>query len=176
MREPIAENRFMLTKGLFTEGMLRVWAENTGRSIKKLLAVLALAWIALTAYTLFQGGSILFPALELLVLALVVLWAAVYLPRYRARRAYKAMEERGGAESERVTRFFPDRLEVHTDGHLTETDYSDLAQILQSENLLILIAGDKTGVLLKRDSFARGTEDEVLRLINDAKKETENHD
>lgn len=176
MNKALAENCFTLTQELFTEGMLRVWAENTGKYIKRLLAFLGLAWIALTVFTLLQSGSMLFSVLELLVLALVVLWAAVYLPRHKARRAYKAMEERGGADAGHVTRFYADRLEVNTEGRLTAVDYSKIQQTLQSKNLLIFIAGDKTGVLVRRGSFTLGTEDEVLRLIKETKKEADSHD
>ena len=56
---------------------------------------------------------------------------------------------------------------------MTETACADLVQTLASKNLLVLIAGDKTGILLERSSFMRGTEDEVLTLIQ---KEKELHD
>lgn len=176
MKTVLAENRFPLTKVLFTEGMLRVWKENAGSGSKKLLAVLCAAWIALTVYTLAQGGSLLFPAAELAVLALVALWATVWLPRQRANRAYKAMEAQGTAESERVTRFYADRLEIDIDGSLTEIDYTAIKQTLTSKNLLILVSEDKRGVLLKRDSFTLGAEEDVLHLIENAKKENELYD
>ena len=173
MKEILAENRFVLTRTLFFEGTGRVWKESSGKSIRRLLLILALVWGAFTVYTLSQGGGIALPAAELVVLALVVLWTAVWLPRSKARRGWHALSERGTADAERVTRFYADRLEVEADGRLTEIDYSDVIQTLTSKNLLILITMDKTGILLERSSFTRGTEDEVLQLI---KKEKEPHD
>lgn len=165
MNEILAENRFPMTKALFFEGMRRVWKESSGRSVRRLLLIPALVWLAFTAYTLSQGGGMALPAVELVVLALVVLWTVYWLPRGKARRAWRALEDRGAADAERVTRFYADHLEVETDGRLTGIAYADLEQTLTSKNLLILIAGDKTGILLERSSFTRGTEDEVLQLI-----------
>lgn len=173
MKEILAENRFVLTKTFFFEGTGRVWKESSGKSIRRLLLILALVWGAFTVYTLSQGGGIALPAAELVVLALVVLWTAVWLPHGKARRAWRALEDRGAADAERVTRFYADHLEVETIGQMTEIDYADLAQTLTSKNLLVLIAGDKTGILLERSSFTRGTEDEVLTLLQ---KENKPHD
>lgn len=173
MKEILAENRFVLTKELFFEGMRRVWKESSAKSIRRLLLILVLVWLAFTAYTLSQGGGLALPAAELFALGLVVFWAVYWLPRSKARRAWRALEDRGAADAERVTRFYADHLEVETLGQMTEIDYADLAQTLTSKNLLVLIAGDKTGILLERSSFTRGTEDEVLTLIQ---KENEPHD
>lgn len=173
MKEILAENRFPMTKALYFEGMRLVWKESSGRSVRRLLLIPALVWLAFTAYTLSQGGGMALPAVELLVLGLVVFWAVYWLPRSKARRAWQALVERGAAEADRVTRFYADHLEVETSGRLTEIAYADLEQTLTSKNLLILIASDKTGILLERSSFKRGTEDEVLTLIQ---KEKELHD
>lgn len=173
MNEILAENRFMLNKDLFTEGMRRVWAENSGKSTKKLLAVLALVWLALSAYTLIRGGSLGFPVIELFVLSLTAFWATVWLPRSGARRAYRALEASGRADTERIVRFYADRLEAEANGQLTGIAYADIVQILTTPRLLILLAEDKTGILLRRDSFVLGTEEQVLTLIQ---KEKELHD
>lgn len=174
MKETVAENRFVLTKELFDEGMRRVWWDGGGRSVKMLLAALCLVWLALTAFTLLRGGSFAMPLVELLILALVILWAAVWLPRGRTRQAWRAMESRGAAEAERSVCFCEDRLTLQTAGQEKSLAYGEIVRILHSRRLLILIAEDKTGILVKKDSFVSGSEDEVLRRIEQYKEEHSN--
>ena len=174
MREPMAENRFLLTKALFTEGMLRVWQDSGARSVKKLMALLGLLWLALAAVTLWQGGGPAMPLTELLVLVLVILWMAIFLPRSKTRRAYRDLEARGAADTERITRFYEDHLEVETPGTQTSLAYDHISRILPGKNLLILVSVDKTGILIKRDSYLFGSEEEILRRIREVKEENTN--
>ena len=166
MSTALAENRFMLTKAVFTEGMRRVWADNSGKTIHRLLAVPGLLWLVFTGFTLHRGGGMAMPLMELFVLLLLVLWAELWLPRGRAQRAWRGMQE-----TERVTRFFADHLEVCAADRRITLAYTEISRILYSKNLLILVAADKTGILLRRDSFTAGTEEEAVRLINDSQKE-----
>lgn len=175
MNEPLAENRFTLTRPLFTEGMLAVWRRGSGRSVALLLTVVGLAWLALTAVALLRGGSLAFPLTELVVLALVSLWALVWLPRGKARRAYAALEARGAAEGERVLRFFDDRLTLSVAGTEKTLPYAEIASILHSRHLLILVSGDNTGILTKNDSYTLGSEETVISLIHETKKEAHSH-
>ena len=175
MKEPVAENRFTLTRPLFTEGMLTVWRRGSGRSVGILLAVLGLAWLALTAVALLRGGSLAFPLTELVVLSLVSLWALVWLPRGKARRAYAALQARGAAEGERVLLFYDDRLTLSVAGTEKTLPYAEVAYILHSRHLLILVAEDNAGILIRNDSYTLGSEETVLRLIRQTKNETVHH-
>ncbi len=69
--EPLAENRFVITKELYYEGALRVDWERMGPFIKKVMLALAAAWAVLAAATLFSQGSVVFVLIELAVIALV---------------------------------------------------------------------------------------------------------
>ena len=89
MKTILAENRFILTKTLFYEGMRRVSAASYGKTVKKLLIGVALLWLALSVWTVRRSGSVSYALMELAVLAAVSLWLAVLLPRGRARRAWK---------------------------------------------------------------------------------------
>ena len=164
MRETLAENRFQMTRELFFEGMARVWAAGARKSIGRWLLLLGGLWLAFTVYTLLQGGSLLFPLMELGVLGAVILWCLVFLPRGRARRAWNALEAQGRANTQRCTRFYEDRLEAESGGQTTEVSYAEINRILRSEHLLLLITENKTGILLKHDGYTRGTEETVLRL------------
>lgn len=53
-------------------------------------------------------------------------------------------------------------------GCQTTVSYSEIKQILHSKHLLLLVAEDKTGILLKLDSFTRGGETTVRELIKNA--------
>ena len=176
MRESIAENRFTLSKELFYEGMRRVSREYYRKSLKTALLLLALLWLALSAWTLWQSGSLSYMLLEFAVLAAVSLWLAVLLPRSKTRRAYKAMENAGVAQAERLTRFLDDELEVEVEGRLRRFPYEQIADCLRTEHLLLLITKDKTGVMLPHDAFTKGTEEAVLRLIEQGQKEDASHD
>ena len=98
------------------------------------------------------------------------------LPRSKTRRAYKAMENAGVADAERCTRFYEEQLEVEVGGKLRSFPYREIGDCLQTERLLLLIMKDKTGVLLRRDAFTKGTEEAVLHRIEQAQEEEEVHD
>ena len=173
----LAENRFTLTKELFYESMRRVLAESYGKFAKKAVAVLAAAWLLLVAFTLWQGHGIGSCVLEFFILGLVSLYITVYVPRSRAKRAFKNLENRDGENMERCTRFYSDELTAGSAGREKTLSYSEIKQVLHSRNLLILIAEDGTGIMLKKDSYTRGTEAAVLDRIMAARAEEDNtHD
>lgn len=155
--EPLAENRFTITKELFYEGTLRVTRESFGPFARKALAALAALWVILAAVTLATRGSVIFALVELGVVILVGVWLCVFFPRSRARRAWNALENRCGTDLERVTRFYDGFLEIDSGGETTTVFYKDVAQILLSEHLLILTSRDRAGVLVERNSFVTGS-------------------
>lgn len=163
--EPLAENRFTITKELFYEGMLRVTKESYGPFIKKIMLVLAVAWAVLAAVTLFMRGSLSYAVVELVVVVLIGVWLSVFVPRNKARRAWAAMENRCGADLERVTRFYPSYLEADNGIEEITVFYEDIRQILQSEHLLVLLSKEKVGVLVARGGFVSGDTAAVQALI-----------
>ena len=163
--EPVAENRFTITKSLFYEGMLRVAKENFGPFAKKILLILAVLWAILAAVTLVFSGSLIYALVELVVVVLIGVWLCVYAPRNRARRAWAALESRCGADLERVTRFYPSYLEIDSGGEETTVFYEDVRQILLSKHLLVLTCADRVGVLIARDGFITGDTAAAQALI-----------
>lgn len=163
--EPLAENRFTITKPLFYEGMLRVSRESFGPFTKKVLLILAILWAVMAAATLFYSGSPIYALVELIVVVLIGVWLCVYVPRNKARRAWTALESRCGADLERATRFYPSYLEIDSGGEETTVFYEDVRQILLSKNLLVLTCADKVGVLIARDGFITGDMAAVQALI-----------
>ena len=135
--EPLAENRFVITKELYYEGALRVDRERMGPFTKKTMLALAAAWAILAAATLISRGSAVFVLIE----------------------------GRCGTDLERVTRFYEDRLEIDGAGAEVTIPYEEVGQFLSSEHLLILLSTDKKGVLLARDGFVTGSADLARELI-----------
>ena len=164
--EPLAENRFTITKELFYEGMLRVVRESYGPFIKKIMLVLAAAWAVLAAVTLRGSGSLSYAVVELVVVVLIGVWLSVFVPRSKARRAWAALENRGG-DLERITRFHPGYLEADNGSEEITVFYEDIRQILQSEHLLVLLSVEKVGVLVARDGFVSGDTAVVQALIEE---------
>ena len=165
--EPLAENRFTITKELFYEGMLRVTGESYGPFIKKIMLVLAAAWAILAAVTLLGSRSLSYAVVELVVVVLIGVWLSVFVPRNKARRAWAAMEARSGGDLERITRFYPDYLEADNGIEEITVFYEDIRQILQSEHLLVLLSVEKVGVLVERDGFVSGDTAAVQALIEE---------
>ena len=163
--EPLAENRFTITKELFYEGMLRVIKESYGPFTKKILLVLAVAWAALAAVTLYMRGSLFYAVVEFVVVVFIGIWLIVFVPRNKARRAWAAMENRSGADLERVTRFYPSYLEADNGIEEITVFYEDIRQVLQTERLLVLLSTEKVGVLVARDGFVSGDTAAVQALI-----------
>lgn len=174
--EPIAENRITITKSLFYEGMLRVSAEHYGKLAKKAILFLGAVWLLLTAVTVWLQQSLVYVAAELVILCLIALWIGVYMPRNKAKKAFRAMEGKYGADLDRVTRFYEDRLEVEAAGQRTAVFYSEIARILPSKRLLVLVTADKTGILLALDGFTPGGEAILRERIKNAKEKENTND
>ena len=168
--EPLAENRFVITKPLFFEGMLRVIREGYGPFAKKVLALLALLWAALAAVTLFTNGSPAYVLVELVVIVLIGVWMWVFVPRSRARKAWAALESKSGGDLERVTRFYPTFLEIASGGEETVILYEEVKQILLSARLLVLTCEGGAGVLVARGGFTVGDAAAVQALIKQEMK------
>ena len=163
--EPLAENRFTITKKLFYEGMLRVMKESYDPFKKRIMVVLAVAWAVLAAVTLMGSGSLFYAAAELGVVGFIGVWLSVFVPRNKAKRAWAALEARCGADLERITRFYPNYLEADNGIEEITVFYEDIRQILQSEHLLVLLNTDKVGILVARDGFVSGDTASVQALI-----------
>lgn len=163
--ESLAENRFTITKELFYEGMLLVIKESYGPFAKKIMLVLAAAWAVLAAVTLLGSRSLSYAVVELVVVVFIGVWLSVFVPRNKARRAWAALEARGSADSERITRFYPGYLEADNGIEEVTVFYEDIRQILQSEHLLVLLSAEKVGILVARDGFVSGSVADVQTLI-----------
>ncbi len=165
MTGPIAENRYTLTKALFDEGMKQVWTEANGSFIRKAVCVLVGIWAIMTGITICLKQSPIVALLEALVLLLAGLWVAVLMPRSKTKRAFRQLQNRCGTDMERTILFYEKYLTVNAAGSEVTVAYEDLIRVRSTGHLLILVSADKTGVLVKRDSFLRGSEEAVLAAV-----------
>lgn len=163
--EPLAENRFTLTKKLFYEGMLRVMKENYGPFVKTIILVLAAVWAVLAVITLLGSGRVYFLVLEFVVVVLIGVWLSVFMPRSKAKQAWTKMKSRSEAEMERVTRFYPEYLVADNGAEEITVFYEDIGKTLQSEHLLVILNVEKMGILVERDGFVSGDMAAVQALI-----------
>lgn len=161
----LAENRIIINKKNFCEGMRCISRETYGRSAGKGVLVLVGLWLALLVYTLVCGGSLGQTMSYLIPVGIMSLWICVYLPRYSAGRAWKAQTAKYGDLIERVTYFYPEHLVITGDGLEKQVSYADITRVEESRNLLILICQDKTAVLLAKDGFSGLTEHEITALF-----------
>lgn len=166
--EILAENRFHLTKSLFFEGMARISKDTYGPWAKKFTLVLLLVWAAAAALLLCVGGSLVQGLIYLVPVSAICLWMNLLAPGRRAKKAWAALVNRGGENPERITRFYEDHLIIEASGAEKEFAYSDISEIKESKHLLVLMHGEKQGILLEKDGFSLGDCEKVLALIQGA--------
>ncbi len=164
---PIAVNRFVLTKKLFYEGMRKAYMSQHGKTFRNAVIFLIGAWILLTLFTVLMHQLVLFSAVELIIIILLILWLLVYMPTRKARIAFKSLTKRNGQELTRETTFFRDKMEIRTVDGRTVFLYKEIDTILYTAHLIIVIMQDNTGVLIERNSFISGTEEEVLEVLTE---------
>lgn len=165
MNEPIAVNRFTLTKELFYEGNKRTSKETYSRFALRMVLIMTGAWLVIAVITLLTKPSVVFLAVEALVLILASLWVAVYTPWNKRRKAYRAFLDLYGEDPERTTVFYADHLVVNPEGREISIAYSDVDKTLSTDRLLILVTSQSKGVLLDRNGFTTGSEETVLSMI-----------
>lgn len=167
--EILAENRFVISKSQFVEGRLALSRDSFGKAAKKLGLVMLILLAVLIGGSVLLGMGPFSVAMELLILGFMALWLFVLFPRSSAKTAYKALIKKAGAEPERITRFYEDRLEIEGPGLQAALSYTQIARIQRTKQLLILITTEKGAVLLKPDGFTKGGEEEVRRLVEAGK-------
>ncbi len=168
--KPIAENRYTLTRRLFCEGMGYVVRRSYAQTANRGLIALMIALAALAAATLLLKLSPGLVFIEAFFVLAAAVWIKVYLPRAKARAAWKQLTRKYGDRMERTTCFYFDRLTVQTADRETRVKYSDIDEILTTGNLLILVASDRTGIMVKRDAYVTGSEEDALSAISRVQK------
>ena len=166
MTDPIALNRFTLTKELFYEGNKRTSKETYSRFALRMVLIMTGAWIVIAVVTLLTRPSIVFLAVEAFVLILASMWVAVYTPWRKRKRAYNAFLELYGEDPERTTVFYENRLVVNPEGREITVPYAEIAKTLTSDRLLIFITNANKGILVSREGFVKGSEMELLSLLS----------
>ncbi len=164
--KPVAENRYTLTKNLFYEGMGYVVRLAHGKTANRGIIALMIALAILAAATLLLKLSPGLVFIETFFVLAAALWIKVYLPRSKARAAWKQLTRKYGDQMERTTCFYFDRLTVQTAGQETKVKYCDIDEILMTRNLLILVASDHTGIMVERDAYVTGSEEDALSAIS----------
>ena len=166
--EQLAQNRTVITRRLFREGMLRISRDSYGKAARKSMLVFGALWLGLLAYTLVCGGSLGQTMSYLILIGLIGLFLCVYLPRYNAGRRWKAHEAKYGSAAERLTCFYREHLTVTREGIESSFFYREIIEIKESGRLLILICQDHTALLLDKRGFSGPSAEEIKALIRSA--------
>lgn len=162
---PLAVNEFQLTKKLFIEGAQAVMKKEVGHVIRISLIILGLLWAGVAIWTFVRQANPLFVVFEFVVISAVGIVVSVVLPRRRATKMYKDLTESSGENPTRRTEFYSDCLFVQAGGQRMEVRYKDIANILSTKNLLVLVTKERLGIVLLHDGYESGSEAEVLREI-----------
>lgn len=169
--EILAENRFVLTESLFMEGLQCISRETYGKTAKKCSMALILMWVVLSAVLLLIGGTLFQCFVYLAAILFFCLWLNVLAPRKNAKKSWDALLNRCGEDSERVTCFYEDRLEIDAGGTLKTIPYGDIEKIRQTKQLFLLVCKDKVGVMVAKDGFVSGSAEVIANLIHSAQNE-----
>lgn len=167
MTEPIAKCSFVLTKQLFQEGTSRFQRNSLGKTLKWAIPLLTVSWLVLSGVTVAVSGNFGFALCELVVIAAVYGYAALWAPHIWAKRAWSTMEAKGQADSERTMLFFADHLRIDLPERQMEMDYADIAETMESKNLLILVSHNRTAMMIKKEELVGCGCEELLRTITE---------
>ncbi len=168
----LAECHYTLTKDLFYEGMLRVLRKRDGVFTRRVILVLLAAWTLISVFSLHSGGSVFLVGSEFVVVMLVILWILVYIPRHKASSGFKDLRNRCGDDLDRTVIFYSDHLEVLSSGTSLSVGYDEIADIITSRNLLILIPESGPSVAVTHDGYTLGSEESVLDNLSNKLKNT----
>lgn len=168
--EMLAENSFSLTEELFREGMGCLSRNSYGKTATKWTLILLLIWAVISAVLLFLGGPVSQTLVYLAAILFLCYWLNVAAPRKHAKKAWDALLSRSGEDPRRITRFYPDHLEVDAGGTVKTVPYGDVLQIRETKNLIMLICADKTGIMVAKKGFTLGNYEEITALIRSASK------
>lgn len=169
MNEPLAENRYTLTKDLFFEGMKRVSKENYAKFARNITLVVIGAWILMAVLTFALGQGLSPLLVELLITAAVLLWIDLYLPWDKRRRAWKKLSDENGEVSQRSIRFDEGSLTIRTELRELTIPYTDVKTTLESGNLYILLTESGTGIMIGKQGFIRGSWPEIASCFPEMK-------
>ena len=166
--ETKAVNCFTVTKELFTEGMQELLNDEYKPIAKKAIIAVAVVWLLLAAVTVYLKGRLVFTLIELAVALFVCYWLWVLVPKNRVKRAIRAQEEIPGGGERRIE-FYEDRLEADKGEGETGLilNYEDVAKVLETPNLLILISVNHVGVMVSKSGFIKGDEKIVRDLLKE---------
>ena len=166
----LVENDSVITRSVYDEVVrlsIRRWYRVLLLTCGVLLIVCgaALFWLSVLNG---RSGLHRFQAVLFFILGVFfVVWVNVLMPRVVAARGYRQMQMlRGQEQPHQVVRFYPDRLEVLSDnGGCTTLPYLAYRRWKRGQQVLLLIFDNNVGVILRLDSFVRGGEGDVYRLL-----------
>ncbi len=159
--EPLFENRFIIDKDSLNE-----FNCNYSKIIPCGIIFSVLAAAGLALYFILKIDELLFVSCILLGAAL----SLFFTPSHMTRNTMRLLEEQcRGMQPEQVLRFYEDRAEggIAASGAAGVYDYANMKKLITTKHLFIIVTKAKNGIMLRRDSFAKGAEADFPAFINE---------
>ena len=157
------ENRIIFTKDVFSEYAKGVIQKKTEHIAFPLAAFFLLVSIIEFYNMDFDSSAFLFP------FGVALLFYPVILARVPVKKAYEQQKLlNGGKELEKMTRF-SDRIDMVSSNKAEHNfAYSQVTQICETKNLLILKINRKVNLLLDKDGFTVGNLENFRYFIRES--------
>lgn len=169
--ESLIENNSIITReihGEFLKKTKKIW-------YSALMIILGLILIGLSSKLLYEnyqnirGFDIkygLFALTFLLLGVFCLIWPAIFY-KILGKKAYERDRFLNNNEELSIyTKFFEDKVEItQTNGGKLTLEYKDIKKVYTSKNLYIIEFKKRVAVIVRKDSFIKGSLEELVNLI-----------
>ena len=154
--EPLFINTYQMTPELLREYMNCMTAPR--RKVLLGLGILCFIWGIL--FTSHAALRVLLP-----VLGVTAILCSVFYSTWLAKKNYRRYEM-SHAGLDKIISFYPDRMECVNDGGEAKTFYyRHITREKESGSLYSIVIKNKTGIIVKKDSFQKGTFEEFREFM-----------
>lgn len=165
--DTIAENKFEITKDLMAEltaKTIHIWYKCF--CITFGIAVIGYA-VFLAIWFYYSSTMWILSVIMLCMGVFLVLWPTILFPRIRSKRHYQLLKFcNNGVPLLVTTHFYEDRLEIISpNGGKTVLEYKNVKKDYLSKNLYIIVFQQSVVTYMRKDSFTKGTLEDVKKLF-----------
>ena len=154
--EPLFINTYQMTPELLREYTNCMTAPR--RKVLLVLGILCFIWGSL--FTSHAALRVLLP-----VLGVTAILCSVFYSAWLAKKNYRRYEM-SHAGLDKAISFYPDRMECVNDGGESKTFYyRHITREKESGSLYSIVVKNETGIIVKKDSFQKGTFEEFREFM-----------
>ena len=154
--EPLFINTYQMTPELLREYTNCMTAPR--RKVLLVFGILCFIWGIL--FTSHAALRVLLP-----VLGVTAILCSVFYSAWLAKKNYRRYEM-SHAGLDKAISFYPDRMECVNDGGESKTFYyRHITREKESGSLYSIVVKNETGIIVKKDSFQKGTFEEIREIM-----------